>query len=204
VLETRQGQAVLSAYKVTLPQKQGRPMDERAMNRVQRMARLVPAGALILDFMQSAQGRRPLAEAAARGIPPIAAVSKLLIDLVGADALKPTLVKQFCGLAARAVLAQEGFVPIQSGIRIRNDPVFSTGAVYAKRLVSRADKDDQLLKRILDGLSEEEMRWADSYLQQRLRELKDAPDPPKGNPGDNKRTNHGRRPATERGKRRQR
>lgn len=150
-------------------------MTERSMIRVRRMARAVPMGAPILDFMSSAEGRRRLTQAAARGIPPVTAVSQSLVELMGAEALKSAVVRQFCGLVTRAVLDEEGFVPIQAGVRIRNDAVFVTGSVYAKRVSSVPKSDDPVLKRMLDALTVDEMNWAADYLRQRIEELQSAP-----------------------------
>jgi hypothetical protein len=157
-------------------------MSDHAVKRVQRMARSVPGGILILDFLGSAEGRERLTQAAARGIPPVTAVSQPLTALLGADALKAAVVKQFCGLVTRAVLAQEGFVPVQSGVRTRSDPVFTAGAVFAKRLAIARKREDELLKRLLDSLSAEEMRWAVPYLRQRIEELQDPSNPTEEDP----------------------
>jgi hypothetical protein len=143
-------------------------MIERDMTRVQRMANGIPAGPAILRFLCSTDGRQRLTEAAARGTPPVAGISRRLLEAVGTDALKSTVAKQFVGLVARAVLAQAGYVPIRSGVRVRHDPVFTAGAAYAKRFAAQPQSDDGLLKRLLDGLTSDEMRWALVYLRQRL------------------------------------
>lgn len=138
------------------------------MTRVRRMARAFPAGAAILEFLCSADGRRLLTEAAARGNPPVTAVSQPLIELLGNDALKPVGAKQFAGLVTRAVLAQEGYVPIRSGVRLRNDPAFTAGTIYSKRFGTRPKGQDELLKRLLDSLTADEIHCALAYLHQRL------------------------------------
>ena len=145
-------------------------MGDREMTRVRRMARSYAAGAAILEFLCSADGRRLLTEAAARGIPPVQAVSQPLIDLVGSEALEPLGAKQFAGLVTRAVLAQEGYVPIRSGVRLRNDPAFTAGTIYAKRFGTEPKRQDELLKRLLDSLNADEIHWALAYLHQRLEE----------------------------------
>ena len=112
-------------------------------------------------------GRQLLTEAAARGIPPVTAVSQPLIDLLGTAVLKPAVARQFAGLVTRAVLAEAGFAPIRSGVRVRNDPIFTAGAIYAKS-ASEPKSRDELLKRLLDSLTVEEMHWAVAYLRHRL------------------------------------
>jgi hypothetical protein len=81
------------------------------------------------------------------------------------------LLKQFCGLATSAVLAQEGFVPTRLGVHVRGDPVFATGAVYAKRIENEPKSSENLLKRMIDT----QMRWASSYLAQRIDALDSLP-----------------------------
>ena len=85
------------------------------------------------------------------------------------------MVKQFAGLVTRAVLAQEGYVPIRSGVRLRNDPLFTAGAVYAKGFATEPKSDGELLKRLLDSLSIDEMLWASTYLRQRIAEHHEPP-----------------------------
>src|SRR5690348_7237405 len=104
----------------------------RLIGRVRRLSSTVPCGRTLLEFISSTEARNLLAEAAERSEPSIGAISKKLLALVGRDILKQTLVKQFCGLATRAVLAEEGFVPMQLGVRLRADPVFTAGTVYGR------------------------------------------------------------------------
>ena len=107
-------------------------------------------------------------EAAARGIPPVTAVSQPLVELLGTAVLKPAVARQFAGLVTRAVLADAGFVPIRSGVRVRNDPIFTAGAIYAKRFGSEPKSGGELLNRLLDSLNVEEMHSAVAYLRYRL------------------------------------
>ena len=58
-------------------------------------------------------------------------------------------------------------MPTQFGVRVRGDPVFATGTAYTKRIATEP-KSNALLKRMIDVLSLEEMRWAASYLAQRI------------------------------------
>ena len=139
------------------------------------MARAFPGGNAILDFLCSAHGRQLLTEAAARGIPPVTAVSQPLVELVGTALLKPAMAKQFAGLVTRAVLAEAGYLPIRSGVRVRNDPLFTAGAVYAKRFASQPKSGGELLHRLLANLTVEEMHSAVAYLRHRLEGLDDRP-----------------------------
>jgi hypothetical protein len=150
-------------------------VSERAMTRVRRMARTFHKGLEILNFMASREGRRLLIGAADRGVPPVTAVSAPLIERFGKKTMNPAPVRRFIGLITRAVLSKEGYVPIQAGVRIRQDHLFTAGAVYAKRFAPRPD--DVLLTRVLAALSPDEMRFELSYLRQRLEEQLDTHDP---------------------------
>lgn len=140
----------------------------RMTGRVERMSSAVPRGDKILEFVRASATRKILIDAAETGQPSIGAISKKLAKLVGLDVLRLTLVKQFCGLAIRAVLAEEGLVPIQHGVRLYADPVFTTGTVYARRFEKGSKREEDLLRRIIDTLSVDEMRGAAAYIAERL------------------------------------
>lgn len=65
-------------------------------------------------------------------------------------------VRQFIGMAVRAILSEKGYEVEERGIRISGDPVFRTGATY--RLVSAEENDDDLLVRFVDMLNPGELR----------------------------------------------
>jgi hypothetical protein len=138
--------------------------------RASRAAKSIPRGEEIFAWLQS-KGRARLIGAARHSIPPVAAVSKHLVDLVGPEVLRSMSVKQFVGMAVNAVLSQEGYGPVKTGVRIRGDQVFSTGAVYGWR-GSAPKIEDPLLRRLLVSLSPEEMQWAVDFLTDRIVEHK--------------------------------
>jgi hypothetical protein len=143
-------------------------MASSPMIRARRMTRSVRGGQEVLNYLQTPEARVLLTQAAERGIPPVTAVSHKLTELLGSDVFESMLMRQFCGLVARAVLEEEGFVLSKPGVRVRNDPVFMSGAVYAKRVGSAPQERDSLLKRILDSLSIQELRWVALYVATQL------------------------------------
>ena len=143
----------------------------RMMGRVERMSSAVPGGDKILEFVRAPATRKLLIDAAETGQPSISAISKKLAKLIGVDVLRLTLVKQFCGLAIRAVLAEEGLVPIQHGVRLHADPIFTTGTVYARRYEKGSKREEDLLRRVIDTLSVAELRSAAAYIAERLEAL---------------------------------
>jgi hypothetical protein len=140
-------------------------VQEPPKTRIARMSNAMEGGRKILEHLQSSEVRQRLAEAAERGVPPVTAVSATLLKAVGAAIMGTRIAKQFTGLAISSILEEAGFVPDRSGVRIRADGVFSTGAVYRKRL-AQSDPAGRapILQRILDALNPEERRWAARYL----------------------------------------
>jgi len=147
----------------------------RHLKRARRMSRSVRQGPEVLEFMLK---KADVIEAAAKqGIPPVTAVSHFLVEEFGLEPFASMLAKQYCGLIVRAILEPDGYVAVKAGVRVRNDPVFASGAVYEKRGEGAPTDPGQLLGRILDSLSVEEMRWAAQYLQNKLSALDvDGPD----------------------------
>jgi hypothetical protein len=137
------------------------------MVRARRVARNVPKGAEVLEFLSGAKGRKLLVATAADGDPPVSAISGELAKILSAKDLKLTPVKQFVGLAVRAVLEEEGYEVARTGVWLGDDPVFSTGAVYQKSAQPRAADADDFLERFVEMLSEAEMGRAVELIQRR-------------------------------------
>jgi hypothetical protein len=140
-----------------------------SFDRARRMTRSVPQGQEVLEYLQSPGARELLSQAAERGVPPVTAVSAKLLQLLGPAPFKKTLTKQFCGLVVRALLEEEGYTVAKTGVRVRNDPIFVSGAVYTQ--VPTAPTEERgLLERLMSSLTPEEMRWASSFLLSRSRD----------------------------------
>lgn len=139
-----------------------------AMRRAKRSARAVLHGPAILEFVGQPRTRRLLAAAAESGTPPVTAISTRLLELIGAVDAKLAPIKQFTGLCVRAVLEEEGFELAQTGVRVSNDPVFRTGSTYQRADVEKPGRSP-LLNRIIDSLTDEEVRTALQRLRKRQR-----------------------------------
>jgi len=139
---------------------------QRAMRRAVRTARAVRHGERILKFIRTPKTRRLLADTAASEAPPVTAISKDLLELVGPRDVRLAPVKQFVGVCIRAVLEEEGYELVDSGVRVSNDPVFRTGSTYQR--VQRG-KSVALLARIIESLTDEEAREAIRLLRNRKR-----------------------------------
>lgn len=139
----------------------------KAMVRAQRAARRVPHGTEILEFLGSAKSRKALIAAAIEGEPPVAAISRDFATLVGSKDVKLTQVKQYAGLCIRAILEEEGFEIDRTGVWLGDDPVFSTGSVYRKVVLSAGGRRGDLLERFVRVLTEEEAGIVEELLSRR-------------------------------------
>ena len=103
-------------------------MHSKSMRRAERSARAITHGAKILQFVQSPSVRQRLVQAAELGSPPVTAISSDVQKLVGKKDAKLPPIKQYTGLCVRAVLEEEGFELVQTGVRVSKDPIFRTGS----------------------------------------------------------------------------
>jgi len=125
----------------------------------------------ILEFIRSAAAIAALLAASERGLPAVTGISEQLRKQIGEKSLRAASVKQFVGLAVRAVLRAEGYEPHQVGVRLRHDLVFQAGTVYAKAAMPAAASDRGPIERIVASLNADEIRAAIPFLQSRLAEL---------------------------------
>ncbi len=141
-------------------------MQSKAMRRAVRSARAVLHGERILKFIQNPKTRRLLVDTAASEAPPVTAISTDLLELVGPRDARLAPVKQFVGVCIRAVLEEEGFELVESGVRVSKDPIFRTGSTYQR---VQDGKSVALLVRIIETLTDEEAREAIRLLRNRKR-----------------------------------
>jgi len=102
------------------------------------------------------------------GAPPVTAISDDLIKLVGPVDAKLLPIRQFAGRCVRAVLEEEGFEVAETGVRLSNDPVFRTAAVYRQISGTENTAPTELLVRIAKALTDSEVRQLLRLLKQRL------------------------------------
>lgn len=144
-------------------------MEGSTLRRARRTARAVPDGPAILEYLSGVEIRKSLVAAAEAGHPPVAAVSRELVEMIGQQKASLTNVKQFVGLCIRAVLEEEGFSVEGAGVRLSHDPVFKTGSVYCRIESQDAAASNSLLMRFLESLNDEEAVSALSHLNNRMR-----------------------------------
>jgi hypothetical protein len=122
-------------------------------------------GREILELVRSRECRQLIFEAAKAGVPPVTALSTVIIREIGAKDAKLIPVKQFIGVCVRAVLEDEGFEIASKGVRVSNDPLFSTGATYQP--IKSPSARLELLERFLRTLNDEEVQDAMRILRRR-------------------------------------
>jgi hypothetical protein len=142
-------------------------MHSKSMRRAERSARAITHGTKILQFVQSPSVRQRLVQAAELGSPPVTAISSDVQKLVGKKDAKLPPIKQYTGLCVRAVLEEEGFELVQTGVRVSKDPIFRTGSVYQRSEKQGSQSASDLLARFLQSLTDEEVVYALKLLQSR-------------------------------------
>ena len=146
-------------------------MITKPMRRAERAATALANGESILETLKSA--RNALIGAAKQSRPPVSAVSEILLEKYGAE-IKKTPVRQFVGLAVRAILEEAGFEVAYGGVRINGDPVFRTGSVYRPRSDHYdAPEADDPLDRMLKALSPDQAKKAFRALLRHFPDLRD-------------------------------
>jgi hypothetical protein len=133
-------------------------MRTKSMRRAERAATALVDGEAILGTLNAARAR--LVAAAKQSRPPVAAVSEILLEKHG-DEIKKTPVRQFVGIAVRAILEEAGFEVAYTGVRINGDPVFRTGSVYKLREDNPAALEvDDALDRMMKSLTTDQAQRA--------------------------------------------
>ena len=133
-------------------------MQTKSMRRAERAATALVNGEAILETLKTARTR--LIAAAKQSRPPVAAVSTTLLEKHGNE-IKQTPVRQFIGLAVRAILEEAGFEVAYTGVRINGDPVFRTGSVYRLRTGdNEAPEATDVFDRMMKSLTPDEAQRA--------------------------------------------
>ena len=129
------------------------------MQRAERTAMALQIGPAILEMLKAE--RPALIAAAEQQRPPVSAVSAPLLKKFGAMEMRQALARQIVGLGVRAVLDEAGFEVSHAGVRLKDDALFSTGAVYRRRS-DNADVPDALdmFDRLAKALTPDEARRA--------------------------------------------
>lgn len=128
------------------------------IRKVQRGSRSIVGGEELLITLTSGPYIVALEEGAEEGVPPVSKISRMLKERFPDNEpdLKAMPVRQFIGSAVRAILSERGYALDEGGVRIPNDPIFSTGSTYRK--IEEEDDEEDFLERFVEILSPSEMR----------------------------------------------
>lgn len=148
---------------------EGSLSSQKSWARIERAARRVHRGSELLAFLSQPKRRKALIERALIGEPSVSAVSQELVRLLGPKDAKSILIKQFIGRCVSAILEEEGFAVDRSGVWLNDDPMFSTGTVYRKLAEAPHSRSSDLLERLVDVLSQEELDRLYDLIKRRRR-----------------------------------
>jgi hypothetical protein len=142
------------------------------MRRAAHMAESDPTRASVWEYLLR-EGRVRLVQAAREGRVAVGAISAELLARFVPEALNAPQMRPFIGLAVSAILEEEGFVLVRTGVRLRDDPVFTAGAIFRPVEERREGGDHPLLARIIDGLTTTELEFAAARIRHRLAGARD-------------------------------
>jgi hypothetical protein len=91
----------------------------------------------LLQFLRQPEHRRHLQDATDKGLPAVAGIGKLLAAKFG-ESVRRTPVKQFIGRAIKELMEDRGYRLADKGIRIKGDPVFTSGSRYQRAIGHRS------------------------------------------------------------------
>jgi hypothetical protein len=125
------------------------------MRRARRAARTVKRGLEMFDRLQQPDAMALMKEAIDDERPPVERLGALFLDEFG-PAVRELPVRKLLGLCVRAILDEDGYQLVQSGVRIHDENgVFRTGSTYELKEaadepeVYDVDDDDDLLAELL-------------------------------------------------------
>ena len=139
------------------------------MRRTRRAAQTLKEGVAILDRLILPDAIDLMIQGANEEVPSVSKIDELLLEDFDERDLKQLPVRQFIGQACKAIMASEGFDVAETGVRIPDSRIFSTGAVYARRASAEAVSDGyDLLDRLVDALADGELRHVQRRVEERL------------------------------------
>jgi hypothetical protein len=135
------------------------------MERVASEADTKPMQRQVLQFVLA--HKEELVAAALREELPVAAISAGLLRKFG-DEIRAHRLRQFVGLCVAALLEEEGFTIVRSGVRLRSDPLFTVATFFKRTRHARTSHSAPLLQRLIDSMTNAELREAQARIKARL------------------------------------
>jgi hypothetical protein len=135
---------------------------------VLRAAQAVSRGLEMLALAE--ESKSALVAAAEAKKPPVTVLAPIVGNALGAELLRQHAVRRFLGLAVSSVLAEQGFEVARKGVRLRDDPVFTTASLYRRAGQLPLIEAPDILERMLAGLTKPEQLRALKFLQTQLKQ----------------------------------
>jgi hypothetical protein len=134
------------------------PNANALIRKTRRAAQSIVGGDRLLGKLTSPAYVREMENGVEENVPPVSKISHLLQEHFTSEPDIAALpVRQFIGMAVRAILAEKGYEVEERGVRISGDPVFRSGSTY--RLVTKDDEEEEdLLVRFVGMLTKDELR----------------------------------------------
>jgi hypothetical protein len=138
-----------------------------SIRKARRTAKGITGGTALLSALTSPRYIALMKTAVEEEVPPVSMISSLLAEELAADAdLMANPVKQFIGMAVKAILEAEGFEVMESGVRITGDRIFKSGTTYQP--ASGPEEPDDLLVRFVAMLNVDELQQVQRLVQAAL------------------------------------
>ncbi|NKK58827.1 hypothetical protein GFM44_23300 [Rhizobium leguminosarum bv. viciae] len=127
------------------------------IRKARRGAKSIVGGEPLLAALTSSRYIQLMEQGVAKSLPPVSMISDLLVEqFEGKVDLESNPVKQFIGSAVRAILSDLGYEVDETGVRIKNDPIFRSGSTYVK--IDSEEEDDDILSRFVAMLNVDELQ----------------------------------------------
>lgn len=138
-----------------------------ALQRARQLARASPLLSDIHAVILSEEMRACLLAAAQARQAPVGAISAALVERFGRDSFASIAARQFVGFAVAARLEALNFVPDGTRVRIKGDPIFSSGALFQRAAEPPRSSVEDLLARLVASLTDAEAIVLAALLDQR-------------------------------------
>jgi hypothetical protein len=136
------------------------------IRRLRRSAAALKDGVTILDWLNEPAQRAAMVKAAEAGLPSVAGISDGFLTKFGRKAADTMIIRQFIGRAAKHIMREEDYVPADTGVKLPDDSVFSSGTRYAKRDEGmQHDEEGSLLARFVEMLKPAELQQLRQLLE---------------------------------------
>lgn len=142
-------------------------MAVREARRVRRMAQSVDNGTEILQLLHSAEVRDTLISTAGRGGVPVAADQRRVTQALWGRCAVGTRHKAVHRTGCCRAPCRRRVLSDQTGVRTRQDPLFTGGSTYAHSASLETRTASGILERFIESLTEEEVAEAADLVARR-------------------------------------